>query len=139
MLTKLLSSLVTLYIKTLNYHWNVESPRFDSLHKFFEGQYEDLAEDIDTVAERIRALGDYVPAGLKYYAQHSIIEDSTDDHLSDMKMIESLLHDRRKVVTLMKEILEEADSKKDIGTANMLEEMIQEYEKVCWMLEAHLH
>ncbi|HEX2304769.1 MAG TPA: ferritin-like domain-containing protein, partial [Nitrososphaeraceae archaeon] len=29
-----------LLTKTRNYHWNVEDPRFNDLHKFFEEQYE---------------------------------------------------------------------------------------------------
>jgi len=36
-----------LYTKTRNYHWNVEDPRFNDLHKFFEEQYEIIDAAID--------------------------------------------------------------------------------------------
>src|SRR5687767_15041848 len=45
------------YIKTKNYHWNVEGPMFYTLHKLLEEHYETLDDMIDTVGERTRALG----------------------------------------------------------------------------------
>ena len=50
-----LSDAYLLYVKTQNFHWNVVDPRFHSLHEFFEKQYQELAEAIDVIAERIRA------------------------------------------------------------------------------------
>ena len=39
-LNSLLANEYVLYTKTRNYHWNVVGPRFNDLHKFFQGQYE---------------------------------------------------------------------------------------------------
>lgn len=64
-LAKLLADEYVLYTKTRNAHWNVEGVDFYDKHKFFEGQYEELAQTIDSVAERIRTLGHYAPATLK--------------------------------------------------------------------------
>jgi starvation-inducible DNA-binding protein len=50
-----------LYLKTRNAHWNIEGSDFHSMHKFFQGQYEQLDEIIDDAAERIRVLGHYAP------------------------------------------------------------------------------
>ena len=55
-LSKLLAESYTLYLKTHKYHWNVTGPMFHSLHLLFEQQYTELAEAVDTIAERIRAL-----------------------------------------------------------------------------------
>ena len=46
-----------LYTKTLNYHWNITGPEFISLHLLLEDQYDDLAESIDLIAERVRKMG----------------------------------------------------------------------------------
>jgi DNA-binding ferritin-like protein (oxidative damage protectant) len=43
-----------LLTKTRNYHWNVEDPRFNDLHKFFEEQYELISAAVDEVAERVK-------------------------------------------------------------------------------------
>ena len=53
----LLADEYVLYTKTRNYHWNVVGMPFNDLHKFFEGQYEQLDDIVDDVAERSRALG----------------------------------------------------------------------------------
>ena len=63
-LKNVLADNYALYLKTQNYHWNVEGPNFKGLHSLFEEQYTDLAEAIDTVAELIRGLGEKAPAHL---------------------------------------------------------------------------
>src|SRR5271168_5463562 len=63
-LTKLLADEFILYTKTRNAHWNVEGADFHSMHIFFEQQYEQLDDTMDSVAERIRQLGHYAPATL---------------------------------------------------------------------------
>ena len=56
----LLADEFLLYTKTRNAHWNVEGNDFYNKHLFFESQYNQLDEIMDSVAERIRTLGHYV-------------------------------------------------------------------------------
>jgi starvation-inducible DNA-binding protein len=56
-LSRLLSDTYVLYLKTHNFHWNVTGPSFRTLHLMFEEQYNELALAVDSIAERIRALG----------------------------------------------------------------------------------
>ncbi|MEM9682178.1 MAG: ferritin-like domain-containing protein, partial [Pseudomonadota bacterium] len=51
-LSRLLADSYTLYLKTHNYHWNVEGPMFNTLHLMFETQYTELAQAVDEIAER---------------------------------------------------------------------------------------
>ena len=55
-LSRFLADSYSLYLKTQGFHWNVTGPQFQSLHLMFEGQYTDLAQAVDIIAERIRAL-----------------------------------------------------------------------------------
>src|SRR5690349_19429212 len=75
LLNKILAYQFALYVKTLNYHWNVEGSDFHALHIFFEKQYEELLEIIDEVAERVRSLGFKTVASLKEYAKLSKVDD----------------------------------------------------------------
>jgi starvation-inducible DNA-binding protein len=68
-LAKLLADEYVLYTKTRNAHWNIEGPDFHSMHLFFESQYEQLDEILDSVAERIRKIGHYAPATLTQFLQ----------------------------------------------------------------------
>ena len=43
-LSKVLADTYTLYLKTHNYHWNVEGPMFHSLHTMFEEQYNEASK-----------------------------------------------------------------------------------------------
>ena len=74
-LTKVLADSYTLYLKTHNYHWNVEGPQFRTLHLMFEEQYTELAAAIDEIAERIRALGYYAPGSYSEYAALTSIKE----------------------------------------------------------------
>ena len=47
-LSRLLADSYTLYLKTHNYHWNVEGPQFNTLHTMFETQYTELALAVDS-------------------------------------------------------------------------------------------
>ena len=67
-----------LFIKTQGVHWNVTGPTFFGLHKLTEAQYENLYEAIDTLAERMRALGAKAPASYHRYGDLSAIEDKDD-------------------------------------------------------------
>ncbi len=49
-LSKVLAETFVLYLKTHNYHWNVQGPKFRSLHEMFEEQYRDLWDSIDEIA-----------------------------------------------------------------------------------------
>ena len=78
-LAKLLADEYLLYTKTRNAHWNVEGPDFHSMHLFFESQYEQLDEIMDSVAERIRMLGHYAPATLKVFLQLTHLAELVED------------------------------------------------------------
>ncbi|MCX7122988.1 MAG: ferritin-like domain-containing protein, partial [Gammaproteobacteria bacterium] len=75
-LSHLLADSYTLYLKTHYFHWNVTGPHFKSLHELFELQYTELALAVDTIAERIRALGHTAPGS---YAEFSTLTQIKED------------------------------------------------------------
>src|SRR6056297_4047588 len=77
-LSRLLADSYMVYLKTHNYHWNVTGELFHSLHEQFEEQYTELADAIDEIAERIRALGHKAPGTFKEFHQLTSIEEDTE-------------------------------------------------------------
>src|SRR6516164_8047894 len=75
-LSRLLADTYTLYLKTHNFHWNVTGPMFRTLHLMFEEQYNELALAVDSIAERIRALGFPAPATYSEFARLSSIPET---------------------------------------------------------------
>ncbi len=134
-LKSFLADTYTLMLKTHNYHWNVTGPNFLEIHGMFEEQYENLFSASDRIAERIRALGEYAPGGLKAYAALTFIEEPKEGLSSD-EMILDLLGDHRKLVVQAKQSIKVAIQYEDEATANMLTERIEYHEKKIWMLHS---
>lgn len=137
LLGEYLSDLFVLYVKTLNFHWNIEDPRFFSLHKTLDDQYESLEEHVDAVAERIRKLGRKVPASLKFFQdQTDLVEAGTN--LNGNQMLAELADDHEKLIIKTRKIIETSTDLKDPGTADMLTGILRYHEKIAWMLRAAL-
>lgn len=77
-LIKVLADENILYVKTKNVHWNVEGADFYDKHLFFETQFEQLDDMIDSVAERIRSIGHYAPATLNSYLGLTQLTEKTN-------------------------------------------------------------
>src|SRR6476469_5237589 len=75
-LSRLLADTYSLYLKTHKFHWNVTGPMFQTLHLMFETQYTELALAVDSIAERIRALGFFAPGSYVEFAKLSSIKEN---------------------------------------------------------------
>jgi len=138
-LSKLLADEFTLYTKTRNAHWNVEGTDFHSMHLFFESQYEQLDDIMDGVAERIRTLGHYAPATLKSFLQLTHLTEKTHDKNDSLSFIKELLEDHQSVIEFIRGNIEPFASKyHDYGTSDYITGLMEDHEKMAWMLRAHL-
>jgi starvation-inducible DNA-binding protein len=137
-LQKLLADEFVLYTKTRNYHWNIEGPNFMELHKIYEGQYEQLDDIMDQVAERIRQLGHYAEAQLKDFIKLTRLGE--DGYSTDQKtQLKNLLEDHETMIrNLRKNIDEFSDKYKDAGTADFVTGLMKEHEKTAWFIRSYL-
>ena len=136
-LSKLQAESYTLYLKTHKYHWNVTGPMFHSLHLLFEQQYTELALAVDTIAERIRALGWKAPGSYAEFAKLSTVKDAVGDP-SASDMIRELTEDHRTVAEQANQVLKLAGEHEDEGSSTVASDRIEIHEKAAWMLSAHL-
>lgn len=139
LLNKLLADEHVLYIKTRNYHWNVRGMHFQSLHKLFEAQYEDLADMIDDIAERVRALGHYAVAAMKDYVQLARLLETNHIDGSAELMLKNLVTDHETVIRILREnLIEDAEKYHDLGTSDFITGLMEKHEKMAWMIRAYL-
>ena len=136
-LSRVLADTYTLYLKTHNFHWNVEGAMFNTLHLMFETQYTELALAVDLIAERIRALGFPAPGSYRDFAELSSVEDSAGRPVA-MDMIAQLAKDQETVVRTARAVFALADESNDQPTADLLTQRMQVHEKTGWMLRAML-
>ncbi len=136
-LSRLLADTYTLYLKTHNFHWNVTGPQFNTLHQMFEVQYMELALAVDTIAERIRALGEPAPGSYSAYAKLATVKEADGVPAAD-EMIRQLAADQATVVRTARGVFPLADDAHDEPTADLLTQRMQIHEKTAWMLRAML-
>lgn len=136
-LNRVLADTYTLYLKTHNFHWNVEGPLFNTLHLMFETQYNELALAVDQIAERIRALGFRAPGSYREFAALATIQDA-EGHPTALQMIGQLAKDQETVVRTARQVFPLVDAAQDEPSADLLTQRMQVHEKTAWMLRAML-
>jgi len=140
LLSGILSNEMALYIKTRKFHWNVTGESFMELHKLFQGQYTELEETIDLVAERIGKLGGKTIGTMKEFSQHAKIKESPGKYPSQKEMLKELLQDHELVIIeLRKELAECAYKDNEAGTADLFTGLIQQHESTAWILRRYLN
>ena len=138
-LGKVLADQYVLYTKTRNYHWNVTGEDFSEYHKLFAEQYEALGEDIDEVAERIRALGGKPSATLSEFSKMTRLDEHPGKYPKASVMMANLLADHEAIVrNLRNDIQACGDTYADVGTEDFLTQLMEKHEKTAWMLRAIL-
>jgi starvation-inducible DNA-binding protein len=136
-LSRVLADTYLLYLKTHNFHWNVEGPMFQTLHLMFMEQYTEAWNAIDLVAERIRALGHYAPGTYKEYLKLGSIKE-TDGVPKAGQMIKLLIDAQEAVVRTARGVLPIAEEANDQPTLDVLTQRMDVHEKNAWMLRSLL-
>ena len=67
-LNHILADTYVIYTKAYKFHWQVKGLTFMQLHLHFEKIFQELIENVDSLAERIRAL-DFLPFGTLRYSE----------------------------------------------------------------------
>lgn len=134
---RLLADSYTLYLMTHNFHWNVKGPMFNTLHLMFEGQYNELALAVDTIAERIRALGYPAPGTYSEFVALSSIKEVKGQPKAE-DMIKHLVAGQEAVVRTARSLFPMVEAASDETTADLLTQRMQLHEKTAWMLRSLL-
>ena len=133
-----LADLNVFYRKLQNYHWNVDGRNFFTIHAKLEEYYNEVNENIDTIAERILSIGANPYGTMKKYLEITQIKEATDESITDLEIVEVIKKDFEYLLKEVKEIKAIADEAVDYGTSSIVDEMIIDYEKKLWMLSAFL-
>lgn len=136
-LSLFLANTFVLYVKTLNFHWNMKGPQFFMHHRLLQEQYEEMATAIDDLAERIRMLGRTVDGSMEGFLKIATLKESQPS-LPMEEMIEILVEDHKALVEECHQLIRFADTVYDQGTSDLIVERIRAHSKNAWLLESHL-
>lgn len=120
-------------VKAENFHWNVTGPDFVQYHELFGKIYDEVDDELDDFAERLRAVRAYVPASFTQLSEHSAITD-TLEILPQTEMVRVLYVDNGKVHQELLKAYALAEVHVEPGLCAFLSERIDAHRKHGWML-----
>ena len=139
LLNTLLADEYVLYTKTRNAHWNVTGPNFYELHKFFETHYEALDIMIDDIAERVRSLGHYALGTMKDFLNVTHMDEENQEFSNPKQIIQTLVNDHETIIRIIRnDITPISEKYKDLGTTDFVTGLMEQHEKMAWMLRSHI-
>ncbi len=123
-----------LYHNYKHYHWNTYGPLFRDLHLFFDELAEAVLKTTDTIAERIRMIGQD-----PIFSPTDIVDTATVKAAdpANYTMRDMITEADRHVVMVIKELREAihiAAEHDDPGTADLLTDTVKLHEKNEWWL-----
>ena len=134
-LKECLADTFVLYMKVHGYHWNVIGPDFPQYHEFFADLYEELHGATDDIAEQIRQLDSFAPGSLSRMIELSSIEEADAIPVAS-KMFTNLIADNETVLECLVECYEMAETQKEYGLSNFVQDRITAHKKHHWMIKA---
>ncbi|MDR6157108.1 starvation-inducible DNA-binding protein [Chryseobacterium sp. SLBN-27] len=137
-LAKLLADEFVLYTKTRNAHWNVTGDNFHAMHIFFEKQYTQLEDLIDSVAERMRKIGHYAPATMKAYLELTHLTEYSERTNDGPGYMKDLLSDHESIIDFLRgNVTPFAEKYKDYGTSDFITGLMETHEEMAWMIRSY--
>lgn len=137
-LSHLLADTYTLYLTTHNFHWNVTGPMFNTLHVMFMGQYTELWNAVDPIAERIRSLGHIAPGSYAEFGKLTSVPDAPATPPKALEMVRVLVKGHEAVARTARGLYAVADKANDEPTADLLTQRLTVHEQTAWMLRSML-
>ncbi|MCM3763989.1 Dps family protein [Neobacillus niacini] len=136
-MNKQVANFSVLYMKLHHYHWYIKGENFFTLHVKFEELYTEAALHVDTIAERLLALGGTPISTLQGALEMATISEATGDE-STQDMVQTLADDLTAICKELTEGITSAEENDDQPTADLFTSIRASLEKHRWMLKAYL-
>jgi len=135
-LSVLLADFQVFYSNLRNFHWNVKGHGFFVLHSKYEELYNDAAEKVDEIAERLLMLGETPKHNYSDYLKVSKIKESPLVSDGD-QALKNILETYKYLIQLERRISADAAEIGDDATVTLMGDYIEEQEKAIWMMVAY--
>lgn len=126
-----------LYMKLHHYHWYVKGENFFTLHAKFEEMYTEAGQHVDTIAERMLAVGADPISTLEEVLKLATIREASSLEAAN-DMIQALVDDLNTICQELTEGITTAEDNDDHPTADLFTAIRTSLEKHGWMLKAYL-
>ncbi len=138
-LNQLLADTMMLRDLYKKHHWQVSGHTFYQLHLLLDKHYEEQAELVDTIAERIQALGGIAVAIAADVAEQTRIERPPIHREEVPVQLSRLLEAHELILKESHEFAKTADEAGDDGTNDLIvSDVIRTNEAQVWFISEHL-
>ena len=125
-----------LYLKSHNYHWNIEGPNFSQYHDFLNGFYNEVWAQTDLIAEHIRYLDSFAPGSMERFLELADITEAVDVVPSAMAMMSELKSDNDRYIIHLRAGVAAANQADEPAVSNFLQDVLGAHQKKAWMLRS---
>jgi starvation-inducible DNA-binding protein len=139
LLNSRLADAIDLGAQTKHAHWNVKGPHFIALHELFDSVAEHIEDHVDTIAERITALGGTAYGTLATVSKTTSLKPYPDGITDGIQHVDALSSAVADFGAKVRKGIEEAARLGDADTSDLFTGISREVDKDLWFLEAHLH
>lgn len=135
-LQQLLADYQIFYTNLRGFHWNIKGHGFFILHSKFEEMYDNAAEKVDELAERILMLGGVPVNKFSDYLKVARVEEVSGISCGD-EALENILNTYSQFIAEERKLLSLASEAGDEATVALMSDYLKEQEKLVWMLVAY--
>lgn len=133
-LNTVLANVISLYLKTKNFHWHVSGPHFRDYHLLFDQQAEQILGSIDTIAERVRKIGAATLHSVGDVARRQTIRDNDEVFVASHDMLSELRTDNLLIIDGLRNAKTLAERAGDIATSSLIDDWTDAAEERVWFL-----
>jgi starvation-inducible DNA-binding protein len=133
-LNALLADTFALYLKTKNFHWHVSGPHFRDYHLLLDEQAQQIFATTDPIAERVRKVGGTTLRSIGHVSRLQRVQDNDAEYVDPLDMLAELRDDNKALAARMREAHDVCDEHRDVASASLLENFIDEAERRTWFL-----
>ena len=133
-LNGLLADTFALYLKTKNFHWHMSGPHFRDYHLMLDKQSEQIFAMTDVLAERVRKVGGLTLHSIGEISRNQRFSDNDAPYVVPHEMLAELRDDNEQFAKRMREAHDVCDEQRDVASASLLENFIDETERRTWFL-----
>ena len=130
----ILADVFALYLKTKNFHWHMSGPHFRDYHLLLDEQADQIFAMADPIAERVRKLGGRTLTSVGHISRTQRVLDNDADYVEPSDMLAELRDDNTNLVSRLRAVHDTCDEHRDVATASLIENWIDETERRAWFL-----
>ena len=138
LLNQQLANVFDLLSQTKNAHWNVKGPNFYGLHKLFDDLHEMVEDDVDTIAERLTALGGVAHGTARMASAATELDEFPAELTASLDVVRHMSHVYAQAANGVRECIDKAADLGDQGTSDMFTDVVRDLDKGIYFLDSHL-